>query len=388
MNASVGVVRGLRAPVTLLGIQFSAVLGAMGLFAIFLLVAGVSPLAVFGDMAVGAFGSRFSVENALSRGAPLMLTALCTALPARLGLVVIGNEGALLVGGLAAAGFAMLLGEGVSGWFGLPMLLLGSALAGALWIGIVAGLRHYRGVNETISSLLLFYIGLSLFLYLVEGPLRDPSSLNKPSTYPVAEPLRLGTIPGTDVHYGLVFGIALCLVCHVLMAHTSFGFSARIVGGNLRAARLLGLGVPRLILLTCALGGAAAGVAGACEVLAVHGAANASLYAGLGFSGILVAFVARHSPLAIIPVAILLGGVQASGGLLQRRHGLPDAAVEVFKGLLFVVILASETHLARARARLRRGSAASLVPSVAKSVDAPDSATGETELEPKLEEAS
>jgi simple sugar transport system permease protein len=83
------------------------------------------------------------------------------------------------------------------------------------------------------------------------------------------------------------------------------------------------------------------------------------LYAGLGFSGILVAFVARHSPLAVIFVAILLGGVQASGGLLQRRHGLPDAAVEVFKGLLFVVILGSETYLARARARLReRGPAA------------------------------
>jgi simple sugar transport system permease protein len=132
----------------------------------------------------------------------------------------------------------------------------------------------------------------------------------------------------------------------------------------------MGLKVERLIMITCALGGGAAGIAGSCEVLAVHGTANASLYAGLGFSGILVAFVARHNPLAIIPVAILLGGVQASGGLLQRRHGLPDAAVEVFKGLLFVVILASETYVARARARAQRKLAAQPDPSTSSLTEA------------------
>jgi ABC-type uncharacterized transport system permease subunit len=77
-------------------------------------------------------------------------------------------------------------------------------------------------------------------------------------------------------------------------------------------------------------------------VAAVHGKANASLAAGYGYSGILVAFIARHNPLAAIPVAVLLGGIRASGGLLQRTVGLPDAAVSVLQGVLFIVILASE----------------------------------------------
>jgi simple sugar transport system permease protein len=168
----------------------------------------------------------------------------------------------------------------------------------------------------------------------------------------------LGVIGGSDVHYGLVFGLVACVAGYVLMERSSFGFAARVVGGNLKTARLMGLPVTKLLISVCAIGGAAAGLAGAIEVCAIHGSANASLYAGLGFSGILVAFVARHNPLAIIPVAFLLGGIQASGGVLQRRHGLPDAAVEVFKGMLFIVILASETYVGRVVAWAQRTAAA------------------------------
>lgn len=341
----------------LFGLAAASIVGAMLLFAIVLLFIEAEPLAVYADMYRGAFGSRFALENTLTRAAPLMLTALCTALPARLGMIMIGNEGALLLGGLAAAAGARVLPEGLPATIALAWMLLLGMLAGGLWIALAGLLRQRRGVNETISSLLLFYIGLGLFLYIVEGPLRDPSSLNKPSTYPVPDPYMLGTLPDTDVHYGLLFGAIACVVSYVLMEHTTFGFSARITGGNLRAARLAGLPVSRLVLLTCLLGGGAAGLAGAVEITAIHGAANAALYSGLGFAGILVAFVARQHPLAIIPVAILMGGIEACGGLLQRRHDLPDAAVDVFKGILFLVILASEAYVGRIEAAIERWAA-------------------------------
>jgi ABC-type uncharacterized transport system permease subunit len=120
-----------------------------------------------------------------------------------------------------------------------------------------------------------------------------------------------------------------------------------MTGGNMRAALLSGLRVKRLMVLTCFLAGAAAGIAGMVEVAAVHGRANASLVAGYGYTGILVAFVARQNPLGIIPVALLLGGIGASGGLLQRNFNLPDASVNVLQGILFMVILASETLYGR-----------------------------------------
>jgi ABC-type uncharacterized transport system permease subunit len=206
-------------------------------------------------------------------------------------------------------------------------------------------------VNETISSLLLGYLAIALFKHVVEGPLRDPASLNKPSTPPVAESLRIGGLPWdgavTDVHWGLVWGVLLCLAAGVWLTFTASGFALRVVGGNVRAARLVGLPTLGLILAGCALGGAAAGLAGAIEVLAVHTSANAALIAGLGYTGILVSFVARHNPWAIPPVAILFGGFGAAGSLLQRRLDLPDASVLVLQGFAFVLILAAEAGRGR-----------------------------------------
>jgi simple sugar transport system permease protein len=157
----------------------------------------------------------------------------------------------------------------------------------------------------------------------------------------------LGNFPGLDVHWGLGFGLIFCIAMYVLIRHTTYGFGLRIVGGNARAAKLAGLPVNRLVIAACFLGGAAAGLAGMVEVAAVHGNANASLIAGYGYTGILVAFIARQNPLAIVPVAILLGGISASGGMLQRRLDLPDATVLVLQGVAFLMILASETVYGR-----------------------------------------
>jgi simple sugar transport system permease protein len=86
-------------------------------------------------------------------------------------------------------------------------------------------------------------------------------------------------------------------------------------------------------------------------VAAVHGSANAALVAGYGYAGIVIAFIARQHPLAILPVAVLVGGLGASGGMLQRRLDLPDATVLVLQGVAFMLILGSETLYGRFRRR-------------------------------------
>jgi simple sugar transport system permease protein len=251
-----------------------------------------------------------------------------------------------VLGALGCAGLPYLL-PGLAGTAGTVAVLAAGALLGAGWVALAGALRQWRGVNETISSLLLGYIAIALFKHFVEGPLRDPASLNKPSTRPLAESLRIGAIsPDSvlgDVHWGLVIGILLCLAAGLWLSFTASGFALRAVGGNARAASLVGLPTNRLIVLACALGGACAGLAGAVEVAAVHTSANASVIAGLGYTGILVSFVARHNPWAIPPVALLFGGFAAAGSLLQRRMGLPDASVLVLQGFAFVFILAAES---------------------------------------------
>jgi general nucleoside transport system permease protein len=285
-------------------------------------------------------------------------------LPAHAGLTVICGEGALVLGALACASLPYVV-PGLNGLGGAVVLALAGAVAGGLWVALAGWLRQGRGVNETISSLLLSYLAIALFKHVVEGPLRDPASLNKPSTQPVAESLRIGGIPWgdgvSDVHWGLVLGVIASLAAGVWLSFTASGFALRVVGGNVRAAKLVGLPTMTLVLAACALGGACAGLAGAVEVMAVHTSANASLIAGLGYTGILVSFVARHNPWAIPPVAILFGGFAAAGSLLQRRLGLPDASVLVLQGFAFVLILAAESARGRLFSALAWPASASAV---------------------------
>lgn len=337
----------LRRALEAIVVPLAALVIAALVFSLFLLLLGKSPIAFLDLVWRGAFGSWFSLQNTLQRASPLLLTALCVALPAQLGLVVIGGEGAVVLGGLAAAVIALpLVDSAPSLIVQLVMALAGMAIGGA-WIGLTGWLRAVRGVNETIASLLLAYVAIAIFNHLVEGPLRDPASLNKPSTYAIGDENMLGTLPGTDLHPGLLVGVIACIGFWVLIYKTSFGFASRVTGGNLRAAQLQGLPVKKLIILACVMGGACAGLAGMIEVAAVHGRANASLAAGYGFTGILIAFLARQNPLAIMPMAVLLGGLSAAGGLVQRRMGLPDATILVLQGMIFVAILASETLYGR-----------------------------------------
>ena len=339
-----------------------ALAGTLLLFVLFLLVqgkpAGEACLLIF----QGAFGTLFAWQNTLQRAAPLLLTALCVALPARVGLIVIGGEGALALGGLAAAVMPQLL-PALPSLVMLAVMALAAMLAGGLWIALCGGLRQWGGVNETISSLLLSYLAVAVFKHLVEGPLRDPASLNKPSTLPLPDPYLVGSLPGLEVHWGLAWGALACVAAWVFLRHSVSGFAMGVVGGNVRTARLVGLPVNRLILTACALGGAAAGLAGMFEVSAVQGSATSALLAGYGFSGILVAFAARQNPLAIIVCALVIGGVEASGSLLQRRLDLPDATTLVLQGLLFCNLLAWEAITGRLSAlKLRWQQQAQVIP--------------------------
>ena len=310
-------------------------------FVLFLVIVGEQPHEVLAAMWRGAFGTWFSFESTLARAAPLVLIALCTALPAALGLVIIGGEGAVVLGGLCAAMTGLWM-AGAPPWLAIPAMAAAGILAGALLMGLVGVLRHWRGLNETIASLLVAYLAISIFNHLVRGPLRDPKTFNYPGTFPIPPEFRVGDIPAIDVHWGLLVGVIACVGSWLLIDRTAFGFAARFTGQSLAAARLGGLKVGRLTVTLCALGGGAAGLAGMFEAAAVIGRANGALNAGYGFSAILVAFVARHHPLAVIPAAILIGGIRSSSGLVQRDFGLPDATVTVFEGLLFLAILAAE----------------------------------------------
>jgi ABC-type uncharacterized transport system permease subunit len=219
---------------------------AAALFALFLLAIGKSPVDFVSYVWRGGFGTAFSFQNTLQRSAPLILTALAVAIPARIGLIMIGGEGALVLGGFVAAAVAIPMIGVLPPLLTLPIMVVFAMIVGAFWVGLAGFLRYARGVNETISSLLLTYIGIAIMNFFVEGALRDLSNPNKPSTKPLGDAYMVGKIPGTDVHWGFAVGILLCIALYFLLERTTFGFAARVTGGNFRAALAQGLPVGRL----------------------------------------------------------------------------------------------------------------------------------------------
>ena len=332
-----------RSHLEVVALPIGAVLVACVIFGAFCLTQGANPLLVYKAIYRAAFGSWYSFQNTLIRAAPLMLAALCTALPARMGLIIIGNEGALVMGGLGAISIGLAIGTSAPPLVVITAMAAAGMVAGGLWIAAVGALRYYRGVNETISSLLMNYIAIAILNHLVNGPMHDPSSLNKPSSYPLADANMLQNIGSSNVHWGLVYGLIACVLAWFLIERTTFGFKVRVIGGNVRAARIAGLSVGKITLIICFLAGASAGLAGMVEVAAVHGRANDSLNSSYGYSSILVSFVARHNGAATILTATLLGGILASGGILQRSFHLPDATILVFQGIVFLTILYSDS---------------------------------------------
>jgi ABC-type uncharacterized transport system permease subunit len=327
-------------------IPIGAILVSLVAFGAFCALAGANPFAVYASIYKAAFGSWYSFQNTLVRAAPLMLCSLGTAIPFQLGLVMIGSEGALVIGGLCATIAGLQFPTASPLMVQVVMAVVGMT-AGGLWLAGAGALKHYRGVNETISSLLMNYIAIAILNQAINTWMRDPSSLNKPASYPIPDEQMLQPLGDTTIHWGLVFGLIACLLAWFLISQTTLGFQIRTIGGNVRAAQIAGIHVGRITLITCFLAGACPGLAGMVEVAAIHGRANESLNAWYGYSGILVAFLARHNPLGCILISILLGGLLASGGILQRDHHLPDAAIMVFQGLVFLVILYSESLYGR-----------------------------------------
>jgi general nucleoside transport system permease protein len=337
-----------RRPLESVAIPFGAILFSLGAFGIFCALAGANPFAVYASIYKAAFGSWYSFQNTLVRAAPLMLCSLATAIPFRLGLVLIGNEGALVMGGLSATVVGLQMPTASPLVVQMAMAIAGM-ITGGIWLAIAGGLKHYRGVNETISSLMMNYIAIAILNQAVNTWIRDPSSLNKPASYAIPDEQMLQPLGDTTIHWGLVFGLMACVAAWILINQTTLGFQIRTIGSNVRAAQIAGMPVGRITLITCFLSGACPGLAGMVEVAAIQGRASESLNAWYGYSGILVAFLARQNPLGCILISVLLGGLLASGGILQRDQHLPDASITVFEGIVFLVILFSESLYGRWR---------------------------------------
>jgi general nucleoside transport system permease protein len=308
----------------------------------FFLLIGRHPGTMLVEIVSSAAGSGYALGESLLRATPILLCALATLVPARLGLISVGAEGQLYLGAITGTG-VMLVWTGPAPLL-LPAVLLGGMVGGALWALLPAVLRNLAAVHETIATLMLNHVAALAVTWLVYGPWKNPQSQGWPATIEFPDAARLPTLADSRLHVGLLIALALALLLHVLLDRTRWGLALDVLRSNPRLEHVTGLRITRQVVLTMAIGGALAGLAGIAEASVVQGRLQSDLSQGAGLSGFLVAWLAGGRVLRAVWMSLLVGGLLASGDGLQMNAQVPSSVTLVIQGLLFVAVLGAGTR--------------------------------------------
>jgi general nucleoside transport system permease protein len=325
-----------------------------------LLVLKANPLTAYSTLITGAFGSVSGITQTLVKATPLLLVGLGVVIAFRGGVINIGGEGQLVVGALAATAVSLAMPK-LTGILLLPLALLAGVLAGAIWGGIPGVLKARLGVNEILSTIMMNAIAVQLSLYLLTGPMLDPSQVASGSYIAQSGLLPkqvwlVRLIPRTLLHGGAILAVVLAVVVYIFLWRTTIGYRIRAVGLNPDAARYAGIRVPIYQALALVLGGAFAGLAGAVEVMGVEHRMMDGLSGGYGFTGIVAALFGGLHPLGAIPASILFGGLLVGADQMQRTIQVPSALISTILGMIVLFVVASQIW-ARRRARRRETNA-------------------------------
>ena len=328
----------LRAGVLAIAVAVGVVLSAA-----VLILAGVPGSDLAEEFVFNTLTDPESLSAMLAQAAPLILVGVGGALAFRVNFWNLGLEGQMIFGAIAATVVAL------HGGGNLWLMAAASCAGGVLWALLPALLRLRLGLNEIIATLLLNYVAQNFLFYLVYGPWQDPVDAF-PHSPPFPPEARLPQI-GWGVSSALAIAVVAAVAAWWLVSGTRLGLYMRFVQANPRMARAVGLPVGATMFTAVLVSAAVAGLAGFCITAGEEGRLTQSFYSGYGFSGILIAFLARNSPLAAIPVALAFAWLGVSGQSLQVFYQIPFAMVQLIQAIIVICVAASEFAM---RHRVRR----------------------------------
>ncbi len=330
---------------------FALLVGAVMLWAL-----GANPLTAYRALVQGAFGSVDGLSNTALKAIPLLLVGVGICISFRAGVLNIGGEGQLVMGGLASTATALALPH-LPGPVLIPLVLLAGAVGGGVWGAIPGWLKASFSVNEILSTIMLNIVAVQVMNYLLSGPLVDHSFSGFsliPQTRRLSPNADLPVlIHGTQLHVGVVVAVLVAVAAYAFLWRTGLGFRLRAVGLSPDASRYAGMPVKRTIVLALALSGAMAGLAGA---ILVFGSAShrmvtdgsATGFTGsAGFNGIVAALFGGLNPLWTILSAFVFGGLLVGGNAVQIAVQVPTALIVALNGLVVVFVVAIDASRRR-----------------------------------------
>jgi simple sugar transport system permease protein len=297
----------------------------------------VLPLAAYGRLLVGAFGSFNGINNTLVAAAPLMFGGLAIGLGLKAGLFNIGVAGQFLVGAFGAAVVGAALASS-STIVGMPLAMLAGGLFGAAYGFIPGYLKARTGAHEVVTTIMLNNAAALLLTWAVTDLVRAPG-FSFPRTGDIGQSA-LPILAGRNLHLGIVLAFATIFLIRWILNRTTLGFEIRTVGANPNAARYAGMRPVFITALTMTISGLLAGLAGAIQMLGVIGFYAPGITASVGFDSIAVALLGRSDPIGILFAALLFGAFRAGAPLMQIETSVPIEVIDIIQALVILFLAA------------------------------------------------
>ena len=322
---------------------------ALGAGAILLLAMGRHPIAFYGDVWQGGVsgGGWDAWQDSAIRMAPLLLIAAGLTVIFRANIWNLGYNGQFLLAAALVTGYGPSLTRSLPLWFAMLILFLMAGAAGGTWTIVPAALKARYGTNEIITTLMMSFIGVDLAGLLIKGPFQDPA-VSIPQTRVLDFEKMLPAIPGTRIHMGLLVAFGAVLAVHFLLTRTSWGLRLQILGANPRAARHVGINVPRLIITGFLLSGFLVGLAAAVDFLGLWGYIRGNQNPAYGDTVIPFVFLARLNALAVVPFIAFFSVLSVGGDLAATNANLSTDFLLVLVGLILLFMTVIE-YLGRRR---------------------------------------
>ena len=312
---------------------------------VFFSLLGRDPQQAFLVFFVKPLSTVYGIGELLLKATPLLLCGLGLALGFRANVWNIGAEGQLTMGAIAGGGVALWLGDEVHGW-GLPLMIAAGAAGGMAWAAIPAFLRNRFNTSEILVTLMLVYIAQLFLSYLVHGPWRDPQGYNFPQSRAFNDAYILPIlIDGTRTTWAFVLALAAAAASWIFSGLTYAGYRMQVAGLAPAAAGYAGYSGKGTVWMALLIGGAAAGIAGLCEVAGPIGQLQVQISPGYGFAAIIVAWIGRLHPVGIVLGSLLMSLLYLGGESAQMQMAMPAAVTGLFQGLLLFYLLAADLFI-------------------------------------------
>lgn len=320
-------------------IVLSSILFGLGISVVLLVISGIDVSNIFEEFIVLTFFDSWGLADVLLEWAPLILVGLSAAVAFRVQFWNIGIEGQFVWGAIGTS--VVMLYDIGPGWSHIYLMFVGGILGGIAWIAVPAFLRLRLGVNEIISTLLLNYIAALFVLNQLFGAWQDPAAVYY-KTAQFAPHERLPLIGWGHIHVGLFIALAAAFIVWLITERSRLGAYMKFVGSNPGMALASGIPVMATMIMAVALSGGLSGLGGFLVASGQEYALTIYVAIGYGFSGIVIAFLARNNPAAVVVVSFLMAGLYVAGESIQVFYGLPEALIGLIQSIIVICVVGSD----------------------------------------------